>query len=214
MEPGIASCAASLLAAAAVLHVLLLIYAQISTVSDPIAGRLLTPALMPIAILGGIIIDKSVIVVAPSLRHRLATAIILISLACNYGYSLQRAAMIRYHGSGYNTTVVWEGDEVQKIEELSQQGYLVFSDDPLRLNYALSYPEWLKVGGLPGRPRYRQTGVDDGFAEFQKNICAHGGVIVIWDQKQAWAVAAVASVPAHLQSGNYQYATYVVDRVR
>ena len=134
---------------------------------------------MPIAILGGIIVDKWVIVVAPSLRHRLATAIILISLACNYGYSLQRAAMIRYHGSGYNTTVVWEGDEVQKIEELSQQGYLVFSDDPLRLNYALSYPEWLKVGGLPGRPRYRQTGVDDGFAEFQENIAARGGVIVM-----------------------------------
>ena len=47
-----------------------------------------------------------------------------------------------------------------------------------------------------------------------KKIFGPGGVIVIWDQKQAWAVAAVASVPAHLQSGNYQYATYVVDRVR
>ena len=214
IEPGIASRAASLLAAAAVLHVLLLIYAQISTVLDPIADRLLTPALMPIAILGGIIVDKWIIVAAPSLRYRLATGIILISFACNYGYSVQRAAIIRHHGSGYNTTVVWEGDEVRKIEELSQQGYLVLSDDPLRLNYALGYSEWLKVGTLPGRPRYRRTGVDDGFTEFQENIAARGGVIVIWDQKQAWAVAAVASVPAHLQSANYQYATYVVDRVR
>jgi hypothetical protein len=214
IEPGVASRAASLLAAAAVLHILLLIYAQISTVLDPIAERLLTPALMPIAILGGIIVDKWILVIAPSLRHRLATGIILISLACNYGYSVQRAAMIRHQGRGYNTTVVWEGDEVRKIKELSQQGYLVLSDDPLRLRYALSYSEWLNAGTLPGRPRYRQTGVDDGFAEFQENIVARGGVIVIWDQKQAWAVAAVASVPAHLQSANYQYAIYVVDRVR